>query len=126
MHVLDFYDQHQEKHHAQPIYLTPTKRDRENREHETCLRVKDNIASHKISLVCSHVRNTQLITMCSSTTNKSTTKPLPSLPPYDESQAICVENLTFSYDPKSLAPTLRDLNLKLPKGSRCLLIGANG
>ncbi|KAL3785599.1 hypothetical protein HJC23_004747 [Cyclotella cryptica] len=60
--------------------------------------------------------------MCSSTT----AKPLPSLPPYDESQAICVQNLTFSYDPKSLEPTLCELNLKLPKGSRCLLIGANG
>ena len=61
--------------------------------------------------------------MCSSTTTKP--KPLPQLPPYDESAAIHVQNLTFAYD-KSMEPTLKDLNLKLPKGSRCLLIGANG
>lgn len=50
----------------------------------------------------------------------------PSLNTHDESAAICVNILTFSYDPKSLEPTLKNLNLKLPKGSRCLLIGANG
>ncbi|EJK45508.1 hypothetical protein THAOC_35875, partial [Thalassiosira oceanica] len=30
------------------------------------------------------------------------------------------------YDPKVLAPTLNKLDLQLPTGSRCLLIGANG
>lgn len=53
-------------------------------------------------------------------------KALPSIPPYDESKAISITDLSFSYDPKTLAPTLQQLNLSLPKGSRCLLLGANG
>ncbi len=53
-------------------------------------------------------------------------KPLPTIPPYDETKAISVSDLTFSYDPATLAPTLKNLNLELPKASRCLLIGANG
>ncbi len=57
---------------------------------------------------------------------RSSAKPLPVIPPYDESKAISVTNLTFSYDAKTLPPTLRNLNLTLPKGSRCLLLGANG
>lgn len=61
--------------------------------------------------------------MCNPT-NKP--KPLPTIPPYDETKAISVTDLTFSYDPTTLAPTLKNLNLELPKGSRCLLIGANG
>ncbi|KAL7544602.1 hypothetical protein ACHAWF_007973 [Thalassiosira exigua] len=70
--------------------------------------------------------------MCSSSPTTSsapaarTAKPLPSLPPYDETQAISVTDLTFSYDPKTLPPTLRNLDLTLPRGSRCLLLGANG
>ena len=56
----------------------------------------------------------------------NTMNQLPALPPYDESAAICVNILTVSYNTKSLEPTLKNLNLKLPKGSRCLLIGANG
>ncbi|KAL3807924.1 hypothetical protein ACHAXA_000363 [Cyclostephanos tholiformis] len=53
-------------------------------------------------------------------------KPLPTIPPYDETKAISIKNLTFSYDAKTLPPTLRDLNLTLPRGSRCLLLGSNG
>jgi hypothetical protein len=39
--------------------------------------------------------------------------------------AVRVEHLSFSY-PLSAEPTVRDLSLELPPGSRCLLIGANG
>jgi ABC-type multidrug transport system fused ATPase/permease subunit len=39
--------------------------------------------------------------------------------------ALCCEHLTFSY-PLATEPTVRDLSLDLPAGSRCLLIGANG
>jgi CCR4-NOT complex subunit CAF16 len=56
----------------------------------------------------------------------SCAKPLPTIPPYDESKAISITDLTFSYEEKTLPPTLRNLNLTLPKGSRCLLLGANG
>jgi CCR4-NOT complex subunit CAF16 len=38
---------------------------------------------------------------------------------------IFVQNLIYSYDP-SAPPTLSDINISLPKGSRTLLIGANG
>ena len=51
-------------------------------------------------------------------------KPLPSLPEYGPN-AIEVQNLTFGYG-GSAKPVLSDLNLSLPTGSRCLLIGANG
>lgn len=37
--------------------------------------------------------------------------------------AIQVDNLTFGYGGPDI---LRDLNLRLPRGSRCLLVGANG
>ena len=67
--------------------------------------------------------------MCSATTTAmpaaKKTKPLPTIPPYDTTRAIEINELTFSYDP-NLAPTLNKLDLQLPKGSRCLLIGANG
>jgi ABC-type bacteriocin/lantibiotic exporter with double-glycine peptidase domain len=39
--------------------------------------------------------------------------------------AVRVERLTFTY-PLASEPTVRDLSLDLPPGSRCLLIGANG
>uniref|UniRef100_A0A7R9ZBK7 ABC transporter domain-containing protein n=1 Tax=Pseudictyota dubia TaxID=2749911 RepID=A0A7R9ZBK7_9STRA len=52
-----------------------------------------------------------------------TPKPLPSIPDYG-SNAIEVNNLTFSYD--NASPVLRDFDLTLETGSRCLLIGANG
>ena len=51
-------------------------------------------------------------------------KPLPNLPDYGQN-AIEVQNLTFGYG-GSAKPVLSDLNLSLPTGSRCLLIGANG
>lgn len=41
------------------------------------------------------------------------------------SAAVRVEHLSFCY-PLSADPTVRDLSLELPPGSRCLLIGANG
>ena len=64
-------------------------------------------------------------------------KPLPSIPDYGEN-AIEITNLTFSYratdssssytnntnNPENVV--LQDMNLSLPTGSRCLLIGANG
>jgi CCR4-NOT complex subunit CAF16 len=64
-------------------------------------------------------------------------KALPTIPPYGP-HAIQVENLTFTYQSdnnrsSSIGPNgastkyvLKDLNLHLAKGSRCLLIGANG
>ena len=62
-------------------------------------------------------------------------KPLPTIPPYGD-YAIQVDDLTFAYkagsngsaleDPNSFQPVLRNLNLQLHKGARCLLIGANG
>jgi CCR4-NOT complex subunit CAF16 len=52
-------------------------------------------------------------------------KPLPTIPDYGEN-AIDVKGLTFAYDSNPTAIILNDLNLTLPKGSRCLLIGANG
>ena len=39
----------------------------------------------------------------------------------EEILPINVTNLTFSYPGKE--PVLRNLNLQLPKGARCLLIG---
>lgn len=38
---------------------------------------------------------------------------------------VNVDNLTFSY-PNSSRPVLKDLNVQLAPGARCLLIGANG
>lgn len=60
-------------------------------------------------------------------------KPIPQIPPYGET-AIEVEELTFGYrsdngsiyDPTKDNVVLKNLNLSLRKGSRCLLIGANG
>jgi ABC-type multidrug transport system fused ATPase/permease subunit len=65
-------------------------------------------------------------------------KPLPTIPPYGP-HAIQVENLTFTYQSDNNRTSidsngggigtkyvLKDLNLHLAKGSRCLLIGANG
>jgi CCR4-NOT complex subunit CAF16 len=62
-------------------------------------------------------------------------KPLPTIPAYGDN-AIEVSNLTFSYRSDSSGSggssnrpdnvVLKDLNLSLPTGSRCLLIGANG
>ena len=60
-------------------------------------------------------------------------KPLPEIPPYGE-YSIEVENLSFGYSTSNFAGvsklgdklTLNNLDLKLPTGSRCLLIGANG
>lgn len=54
-----------------------------------------------------------------------TPKPLPTISPYGEN-AIEVEDLTFAYDTNHEATILSHLNLSLPTGSRCLLIGANG
>jgi ABC-type multidrug transport system fused ATPase/permease subunit len=63
-------------------------------------------------------------------------KPLPAIPPYGDN-AIEISNLTFSYRSEASGSSasstdersnviLRDLNLTLTTGSRCLLIGANG
>jgi CCR4-NOT complex subunit CAF16 len=38
---------------------------------------------------------------------------------------IFVQNLTYFHDPSG-PPSLSDINISLPKGSRTLLIGANG
>ena len=68
-----------------------------------------------------------------SKSDKSKPKPLPPIPPYGE-YAIEVVNLTFGYSTtnvlglseKDETQILNNLDLKLPTGSRCLLIGANG
>lgn len=61
-------------------------------------------------------------------------KPLPKIADYGPN-AIQVKNLTFNYQKTGVAihddsdktrNVLRDLNLSLPTGSRCLLIGSNG
>lgn len=52
-------------------------------------------------------------------------KPLPKIPEFGE-YAIDIKGLTFAYDQKPDATVLDDLNMSLPTGSRCLLIGANG
>ena len=51
-------------------------------------------------------------------------KPLPAVP--DHEHSVYVKGLTFSYDQNPTATILNDLNLTLPTGARCLLIGANG
>jgi len=51
-------------------------------------------------------------------------RPLPKLPDYEN--AIDVKGLTFAYDINPKTTILNDLNITLPIGSRCLLIGANG
>lgn len=38
---------------------------------------------------------------------------------------IFIQNLTYFHDPSGL-PSLSNINISLPKGSRTLLIGANG
>jgi ABC-type multidrug transport system fused ATPase/permease subunit len=62
-------------------------------------------------------------------------KPLPTIPDFEENAAIDVKNLTFSYatsagqstlDTPDHKVVLKDCDLQLAKGSRCLLIGANG
>lgn len=40
-------------------------------------------------------------------------------------EAISADNLTFAF-PSNPLPVLRGIDLHLPQGSRCLLIGANG
>jgi CCR4-NOT complex subunit CAF16 len=62
----------------------------------------------------------------------TTPKPLPVIPDYGPN-AIEVKDLSFAYRTSSSSfvndnakPVLDDLNLSLPTGSRCLLIGANG
>ena len=70
------------------------------------------------------------------TTTAPIRKPLPTIPPYGP-HAIQVENLTFTYQSDNNRTSIdsngvgtkyviKDLNLHLAKGSRCLLIGANG
>ena len=54
-----------------------------------------------------------------------TPKPLPKILPYGEN-AVEVTDLTFSYDSDPDNVILQHLNLTLPTGSRCLLIGCNG
>ncbi len=54
-----------------------------------------------------------------------TPKPLPKIADYG-CNAIEVQGLTFAYDANPNVTILNDLNLTLPTGSRCLLIGANG
>ena len=46
----------------------------------------------------------------------------------DNTSEILVHNLTFSFTPTdpAVAPSLVDVSLQLPKGSRTILIGANG
>jgi CCR4-NOT complex subunit CAF16 len=61
-------------------------------------------------------------------------KPLPTVPDYGKN-SVEVKNLTFSYNstnngsivnPDEAKHVLKELNLELETGSRCLLIGANG
>mmetsp|Transcript_2398 Transcript_2398/g.5160 ORF Transcript_2398/g.5160 Transcript_2398/m.5160 type:complete len:314 (-) Transcript_2398:349-1290(-) len=52
-------------------------------------------------------------------------KPLPKMPDYGPN-AIEVKDLTFAYDANPDNVILNNLDLELPTGSRCLLIGANG
>lgn len=40
-------------------------------------------------------------------------------------ETITVQNLTFSHR-SALAPSLIDITLHIPKGSRTVLVGANG
>jgi len=42
----------------------------------------------------------------------------------EEPQAVSLQELNFAYP--GCPPSLKGVNLDLPKGSRCLLIGANG
>jgi CCR4-NOT complex subunit CAF16 len=50
---------------------------------------------------------------------------VPPAAPGSGAGAVCCHHLTFAY-PLASEPTVRDLSLDLPAGSRCLLIGANG
>jgi hypothetical protein len=84
------------------------------------------------------MNNTTATTTSAASTAAPAVKPLPSIPDYGEN-AIEITNLTFSYratdssssytntstnNPENVV--LQDMNLSLPTGSRCLLIGANG
>jgi ABC-type multidrug transport system fused ATPase/permease subunit len=70
----------------------------------------------------------QKINMCKGDTPQQVKpKPLPTIQPYG-ANAVEVEGLTFSYDQSpsndaAAAPILNNLDLKLPTGSRCLLLG---
>lgn len=46
--------------------------------------------------------------------------------PSSESEADAVVLNSLSYAFSGHRPVLSDLSLKLPRGSRCLLVGANG
>jgi len=86
-----------------------------------------NIASNPLFSQPTDATTTMCKTPSISSSSNAANKALPTIPPYDESKAISITDLTFSYDPKSdLPPTLEGLNLTLPRGSRCLLLGANG
>mmetsp|Transcript_6297 Transcript_6297/g.9148 ORF Transcript_6297/g.9148 Transcript_6297/m.9148 type:complete len:343 (-) Transcript_6297:169-1197(-) len=61
--------------------------------------------------------------MCSSNTPK--VKPLPKIPEYGP-YAVEVKDLSFAYDSNPTVTILKNLNMRLETGSRCLLIGANG
>ena len=39
---------------------------------------------------------------------------------------IAVDGLTYAYSAKSPSHVLSDINLRLPEGSRTVLVGANG
>jgi ABC-type Mn2+/Zn2+ transport system ATPase subunit len=41
-------------------------------------------------------------------------------------QVVVVENLTFEHNATSLGPALDNITLHLQRGSRTILIGANG
>jgi len=60
-----------------------------------------------------------------SSNDRITPKPLPTVAPYGPN-AIDVHNLTFAYGSNPSETILHNLNLTLPTGSRCLLVGANG
>lgn len=44
----------------------------------------------------------------------------------DSSEAVSVSNLSYSHSVDTDPPSLLDIHLHLPRGSRTILIGANG
>mmetsp|Transcript_12044 Transcript_12044/g.18005 ORF Transcript_12044/g.18005 Transcript_12044/m.18005 type:complete len:81 (+) Transcript_12044:62-304(+) len=50
---------------------------------------------------------------------------MPPMMPQKSGIALTVKNLDFKYDSAEEA-TLKGINMELPKGARCLLLGKNG
>ncbi len=86
--------------------------------HGFWIRTSNSIRAQKIPHLCISILSStnQTFPIMASATAESKT---------GDNIALSVKNLDFSYSGAS-KPCLKNINLELPKGSRCLLVGDNG